>query len=69
MDKNEFSMTATLKLENSVKFEENLFYERLLEMRRTNRKAFDSISPPSKLALLHYEKQKREQEQVQEMKR
>jgi hypothetical protein len=44
-----------------VTFEPNAFYERLIEMRRTNRAAFDSMSPPSKLALAQYEKLKRAQ--------
>jgi hypothetical protein len=41
-------------------FETNGFYEKLLKLRRTNPKAFESISPASKLALAEYEKQKRE---------
>jgi hypothetical protein len=41
-------------------FEINHFYERVLELRRTNPKAFDSLSPATKLALGQYEAQKRE---------
>lgn len=50
------------ELETPVRFEPNLFYERLLELRATRPKAFESISPVSKLALLQYEKLKRETE-------
>ncbi|MGB9180632.1 MAG: hypothetical protein WCB68_15475 [Pyrinomonadaceae bacterium] len=48
-------------------FEENGFYERLIELRRTNRKAFDSISAPAKLSLAEYEKQKRAAQELEEM--
>jgi len=50
-----------------VKFEENAFYERLIEMRRTDRKTFESLSPPSKLALAQYEKLKREHSRLEEI--
>ncbi len=53
----------SIELEAPTKFEPNAFYERLIEMRRTNRRAFDSLSPPSKLALLQYEKLKRQEEE------
>ncbi len=46
-------------------FEVNTFYERLLELRRTNPKAFGEISPASKLSLLAYEAAKREEERLQ----
>lgn len=61
MDRNGFSMS--IEIRPPVGFEPNAFYERLLNLRATNRKAFDAISPPSKLALLQYEKLKREQAQ------
>ena len=41
-----------------VGFERNGFYERLIVLRRTNRKAFDSLSPQTKLSLGHYEEAK-----------
>lgn len=47
-------------------FEQNAFYERLITMRRTNRKAFESMSPGSKLALAQYEKLKRENLQMED---
>ncbi|MDQ3820086.1 MAG: hypothetical protein M3362_20745 [Acidobacteriota bacterium] len=50
------------ELQTPTDFTVNRFYERLIDLRRTNRKAFDSISPPSKLALAEYEKQKRQAE-------
>ncbi len=44
-------------------FLRNGFYERLVELRTTDPKTFNSISPASKLALFEYEKQKRQFEQ------
>ncbi|HEY0404249.1 MAG TPA: hypothetical protein VGC89_00870 [Pyrinomonadaceae bacterium] len=44
-------------------FEKNLFYERLIEMRRTRRKDFDTMSPATHLALGAYEQAKSEHEQ------
>ncbi len=49
-------------------FEPNSFYERLIALRRTDRKTFDSFSIPTRLALTEYEKQKRESEQEQAVK-
>lgn len=57
------------ELEKPECFTTNLFYERLIKMRRTNRKAFDSMSPPSRLALAEYERQKRQAEQEQAVRR
>jgi hypothetical protein len=57
------------ELEMPTGFTINLFYERLIELRRTNAKAFESISPPSKLALAQYERLKREHQQQQAMRR
>jgi hypothetical protein len=37
-------------------FESNGFYERLITMRRTDRKTFDGFSIPTRLALAEYEK-------------
>ncbi len=42
------------------RFQTNGFYERLAEMRKSNPRAFATISPVSKLALCEYEKRKRE---------
>ncbi len=44
----------------------NPYYEKLLAMRRTDVRAFASISPASKLALFEYEKQKRQAGQDRE---
>ncbi len=41
-------------------FEVNRFYEKLLDLRRTNPKAFGEMSPASKLSLFAYETAKRE---------
>ena len=40
--------------------ETNGFYERIIDLRRTNRKAFDALSPVTKLALGEYEARKRQ---------
>ena len=45
-------------------FEANAFYEKILELRRTNPAAFDSLAPVTKLALGQYEAQKRERLQA-----
>ena len=49
-------------------FEPNKFYDRLITLRRTDRKTFDSFSIPTRLALAEYEKQKRQHEQLHTMK-
>jgi len=46
-------------------FEPNAFYERVLELRRTNPAAFKALSPTTKLVLGAYEAQKREHERLQ----
>lgn len=52
-----------MQAKDQPKFERNGFYERIIELRRTNRRAFDSLSPATKLALAEYEKQKLAHEQ------
>lgn len=59
------STAAALKLWHEFQklgFSPNPYYEKLLELRRTDTRAFASISPASKLSLFEYEKQKREHE-------
>ncbi len=46
-------------------FEINHFYERVLELRRTNPAAFDSLAPVTKLALGAYESARREAQRLQ----
>ncbi|MDQ3686723.1 MAG: hypothetical protein M3430_14165 [Acidobacteriota bacterium] len=46
-------------------FEPNAFYERVIVLRRTDARAFDSLAPITKIALGHYEAQKREAERLQ----
>jgi hypothetical protein len=41
-------------------FEPNAFYERVLSLRATDRRAFDSLAPVTKQALYAYETAKRE---------
>ncbi len=48
------------KLPTSAGFEPNAFYEKVLDLRRTNQKAFDSLAPVTKQALYAYETAKRE---------
>ncbi len=50
--------------ESGVTFAVNTFYERLLDLRRTDPKAFGEISPASKLSLFAYETAKREHERL-----
>ena len=61
-------MIDKLSMRTSAEFELNAFYERLIELRRSNLKAFNSLSPASHAALLEYEKQKREHAQAKEAK-
>jgi hypothetical protein len=49
-------------------FEPNAFYERVLELRRTNPAAFDSLAPATKLTLGAYESAKREAARLQAIK-
>lgn len=41
-------------------FEPNAFYEKILDLRRTNPRDFDALSPTTKTVLGRYEAQKRE---------
>jgi hypothetical protein len=58
-------MKQKQKLPPAGGFEPNAFYERVLELRRTDPKAFDSLAPVTKLALAAYEAQRREAERLQ----
>jgi hypothetical protein len=49
-------------------FEVNHFYEKLLDLRRTNPNAFGEMSPASKLSLFAYEAAKREAARLQAIK-
>jgi hypothetical protein len=53
------------KLPTSVGFEPNAFYEKILELRRTNPAAFDSLSPVVKISLGAYQSARREHERLQ----
>jgi hypothetical protein len=53
------------EMSNKAAFEANAFYERLVNLRSKNRKTFESLSPPTKLALAQYEQSKREHEQAE----
>lgn len=58
-------MTGNREVNSQPNWERNSFYERLIELRRTNRKAFDSLSTPTQYALAEYERQKRAHDQLQ----
>jgi hypothetical protein len=51
---------AALVESPKLAFEPNAFYEKVLDLRRTNPKAFDSLAPVTKQALYAYETAKRE---------
>ncbi len=57
------------KLPMSAGFAPNAFYEKVLDLRRTNPAAFDALSPPTKLALGQYEAQKREAQRLEDIRR
>jgi hypothetical protein len=46
-------------------FEPNAFYEKVLDLRQANPRAFDSLAPVTKQALYAYETAKREHERLQ----
>jgi hypothetical protein len=46
-------------------FEVNHFYERVIELRRNDQRAFDSLAPVTKLALGAYEAAKREAQRLE----
>jgi hypothetical protein len=58
-------MTAKAKTATGCHFQLNGFYERLGKMRETDPRTFASISPASKLALYHYEANKRQYAQTE----
>jgi hypothetical protein len=55
----------TITTQAAQGFESNGFYERLISIRRTDRKTFDGFSIPTRLALAEYEKHKRQYEAEQ----
>jgi hypothetical protein len=57
-------MKQKQKLPPAAGFEPNAFYEKILQLRRTNPAAFDALSPTTKLTLGAYEAQKRERLQA-----
>jgi hypothetical protein len=58
-------MKQKQKLPAPAGFEPNAFYERVIELRRTNPAAFDSLAPVTRLALGAYEAQKREHSRLE----
>ena len=59
-----------MKRENQLvgmqqEFSTNLFYERILKLRRTDPKAFNSLAPVTRYVLNLYEQQKREAASLQ----
>ncbi len=55
-------MTNKLAKHGATAFEQNGFYEHMMEVRRKQPKVFEGLSPATKLALAEYEKQKRQAE-------
>ncbi len=53
------------KLPTSAGFEQNAFYEKILDLRRTKPAAFDSLAPVTKQALYAYETAKREHSRLE----
>jgi hypothetical protein len=56
------------KLPPAAGFETNAFYEKILDLRRTNPKAFDSLAPMTKVSLGHYEAAQREDERLRSIR-
>ncbi len=54
--------------ETGVAFAPNAFYERVLSLRATDRRAFDSLAPATKQALYAYETAKREHARLEVIK-
>ncbi len=57
------------KLPPAAGFEPNAFYERVLELRRTNPAAFNALSPTTKLALGAYSAARREAQRLEAIRR
>jgi hypothetical protein len=57
------------KLAPARGFEPNAFYEKVLDLRRTNPAAFNALSPTTKLGLGAYEAQKREAQRLEAIRR
>lgn len=49
-------------------FQSNAFYKKLLKLRETDRKTFDSLSQPTHWALLEYERAKRAAAELEAMR-
>jgi hypothetical protein len=48
----------SIEITAPMKWEPNAFYDRLIALRRTDRKTFDGLSTPTHYALAEYEKQR-----------
>ena len=49
-------------------FEPNAFYEKVLDLRQANPRAFDSLAPVTKQALYAYETAKREHQRLESIR-
>jgi hypothetical protein len=56
------------KLPPAAAFEQNAFYEKVLDLRRTDPKAFEGLAPATKASLHAYEAAKREAARLQAIK-
>ncbi len=61
-------MKIDFKQSTTANFQPNAFYDRLIQMRRADRKTFDSFSTPTHAALAEYEQRKREHDSLKETK-
>ncbi len=65
MKKEARTSAAALVESPKLAFEPNAFYEKVLDLRQANPRAFDSLAPVTKQALYAYETAKREHERLQ----
>jgi hypothetical protein len=68
MKKDARTSAAALVESPKLAFEQNAFYEKVLDLRRTNPKAFEGLAPATKASLHAYETAKREAARLQAIK-
>jgi len=68
MKKDARTSDAALVESPKLAFEPNAFYEKILDLRRTNPAAFDSFAPVTRLALGAYSAAKREAARLQKIR-
>ena len=68
MKKDARTRDAALVESPKLAFEPNAFYEKILQLRRTNPAAFDSLAPMTTVSLGHYEAAQREDERLRSIR-